>query len=174
MDALEPYLKRGRTLALIGSSGVGKSTLANALLGEERLVTSEIRASDTRGRHATTVRELFVLPSGALLIDTPGLREIGLWDASSGLETAFSDIDALATSCRFGDCTHVKEPGCAIREAIARGELEEARFLSYAKLQRELAHEARRADPEAMAAYQARMKQVWRARSKATRSRTKP
>jgi ribosome biogenesis GTPase len=172
-DALEPYLRRGRTLALIGSSGVGKSTLANRLLGEERLATSEIRLADTRGRHTTTSRELFVLPSGALLIDTPGLREIGLWDAAGGVDTTFADIEALATACRFGDCKHEREPGCAIRAAIADGELEAARWHSYGKLQRELAHEARRHDPEAMAAYHANLKRVFRARAKVTRKMQK-
>lgn len=160
-------------MALIGSSGVGKSTLANRLLGEQRIATGEARASDAKGRHTTTSRELFVLPSGALLIDTPGMREIGLWDAASGVDTAFADLEQLATTCKFGDCQHQREPGCAIRSAITQGELEESRWLSYAKLQRELAHEARRHDPQALAAYRAQLKHVFRARSKATRKSAK-
>jgi ribosome biogenesis GTPase len=173
VDALEPYLRTGQTLALIGSSGVGKSTLANRLLGDERIATSEVRASDAKGRHTTTARELFVLPSGALLIDTPGMREIGLWDAASGVDAAFADIEQLATACKFGDCQHQREPGCAIRAAITRNELEESRWLSYAKLQRELAHEARRRDPQALAAHKVQLKQVFRARNKETRKSAK-
>jgi ribosome biogenesis GTPase len=173
VDALEPYLRTGQTLALIGSSGVGKSTLANHLLGDERIATSEVRASDAKGRHTTTARELFVLPSGALLIDTPGMREIGLWDAANGVDTAFADIEQVATACKFGDCKHEGEPGCAIRAAIKQGELEESRWLSYSKLQRELAHEARRHDPQALAAHKAQLMHVYRARNKATRKNAK-
>jgi ribosome biogenesis GTPase len=173
LETLDRYLRAGRTLALIGSSGVGKSTLANRMLGEERLATSEVRASDDRGRHTTTARELFVLPSGALLIDTPGMRELGLWDAGGGLDAAFEDIEALAGGCRFNDCTHQSEPGCAIRGAIADGLLEEARFRSYQKLQRELAHEARRHDPAAMAAHKDHYKRIFRARARATRASPK-
>ena len=145
LAALERYLMPGRTLALIGSSGVGKSTLANKLLGGERLATSDIRESDQRGRHTTTARELFVLESGALLIDTPGMRELGLWDAAEGFSAAFDDIEALAMRCKFGDCRHEREPGCAIQAAVAGGALDEARLSSYRKLLRELAHEARSA-----------------------------
>jgi ribosome biogenesis GTPase len=163
VDALEPYLRAGRTLALIGSSGVGKSTLANRLLGDERIATRDVRAADEKGRHTTTARELFVLPSGALLIDTPGMREIGLWDATSGVDAAFADIEQLAIACKFGDCKHQSEPGCAIRTAITEGELEESRWHSYAKLQRELAHEARRHDPAAMAARKDQYKRISRA-----------
>ena len=169
LDALDPYLRAGQTLALIGSSGVGKSTLANRLLGEERLATSEVRASDDRGRHTTTARELFVLPSGALLIDTPGMRELGLWEAGDGLDATFEDIEALASGCRFNDCTHQREPGCAIRAAIDAGSLEEARFRSYEKLQRELAHEARRHDPAAIAAQKDHHRRI----TKALRARAK-
>jgi ribosome biogenesis GTPase len=173
VDALDRYQRAGKTLALIGSSGVGKSTLANRMLGEERIATSEIRASDERGRHTTSARELFVLPSGALLIDTPGMRELGLWDAGDGLDAAFEDIDALASGCRFNDCKHQSEPGCAIRAAIADGLLEEARFRSYQKLQRELAHEARRHDPAAMAAHKDHYKRIFRERARATRESPK-
>jgi ribosome biogenesis GTPase len=173
LAVLARYLQPGRTLALIGSSGVGKSTLANALLGEQRLATSDVRASDQRGKHTTTARELFVLRSGAMLIDTPGMRELGLWDAGDGFSAAFDDIEALAAHCRFGDCKHEREPGCAISEALARGELDPARLASYRKLQRELAHEERRRDPQAMAAYKQHNRQILRARARANRSRPK-
>jgi ribosome biogenesis GTPase len=173
LDVLERYLKPGRTLALIGSSGVGKSTLANALLGAERIATAEVRAHDDKGKHTTTARELFVLESGALLIDTPGMRELGLWDAEGGLDAAFDDIEALAAQCRFGDCRHAREPGCAIREAIAHGELEAARLGSYEKLQRELAHEARRHDPQQLAAHNAQLRTVFKARTRAWRNNPK-
>jgi ribosome biogenesis GTPase len=174
VTALERYLQRGRTLALIGSSGVGKSTLANALLGEQRLAVSDVRESDQRGRHTTTARELFVLQGGAMLIDTPGMRELGLWDAGDGFSADFDDVEELATRCRFGDCKHEHEPGCAISEALAKRELDPARLASYRKLQRELAHEERRRDPRAMAAFKQHNRQIFRARNRANRARPKP
>lgn len=173
LEVLERYLQAGRTLALIGSSGVGKSTLANRLLGEERLAISDVRATDDKGRHTTTSRELFVLPSGALLIDTPGMRELGLWDAASGIDATFEDIEQLATACRFGDCKHQREPGCAIHAAIASGQLEQARWRSYEKLQRELAHEARRHNPQAMAAYKDQYRSIFKARARVTKKSPK-
>jgi ribosome biogenesis GTPase len=146
LAVLAEYLAIGRTVALIGSSGVGKSTLVNHLLGESRTATRAIRSADDRGRHTTTHRELFELPSGGLLIDTPGLREIGLFDAEAGIELAFEDIEQRANDCRFHDCRHGGEPGCAIAAAIANGELDRARYAAYQKLKREEAHQARRAD----------------------------
>lgn len=154
LSALDQYLQPARTVALIGSSGVGKSTLLNYCLHEERAAIFEARASDDKGRHTTNARELFVLPSGALLIDTPGMRELGLADADSGMSATFADIDELAESCRFGDCEHESEPGCAIQAALARGELDAARFASYGRLQRELAYEQRRRDQRAMHEHQ--------------------
>jgi ribosome biogenesis GTPase len=144
LDALEPHLGAGETTAVIGSSGVGKSTLINRLLGEERLTVKEIRTDDDRGRHTTTHRELVRLPDGALLIDTPGMRELALWEAEDGLEQAFQDIEELAASCRFRDCRHAVEPGCAVRTALDDGSLDAERYAGYAKLKRELAHLARR------------------------------
>ena len=138
LAGLRPYLGPGQTVCLLGSSGVGKSTLANALLGEERQLVGAERADDSRGRHTTTARELFPLPGGALLIDTPGLRSVGLWDGGSGLEQAFDDIARLADGCRFTDCRHESEPGCAVLAAIASGELAEARLESHRKLEKEL------------------------------------
>jgi ribosome biogenesis GTPase len=137
MDALAPYAGGGRTVALIGPSGAGKSTLVNALLGEDRQATGEVRASDGRGRHVTVARELIPLPSGGVLLDTPGLREIAVVDAGEGIGAAFPDIEALAADCRFRDCTHAGEPGCAVEEAIERGDLARERLDSFHKLRRE-------------------------------------
>jgi ribosome biogenesis GTPase / thiamine phosphate phosphatase len=137
LEALEPHLVPGRTVALLGSSGVGKSTLANRLLGEELLGTAEIR-SDGRGRHTTTHRELVRLPGGALLLDTPGMRQLQLWADESALDETFADVAELARECRFSDCAHGNEPGCAVRAALGDGTLPQVRWDSYRKLQREL------------------------------------
>ena len=137
LDALGAYLETGRTVALLGSSGVGKSTLVNRLSGRDVLATGELR-SDGRGRHTTSHRELVPLPGGALLLDTPGMRELQLWGGEESLEGAFSDVVELAARCRFADCTHEREPGCAVLAAAASGELDAARLASYRKLQREL------------------------------------
>jgi len=137
LDSLDPYLLPGQTVALLGSSGVGKSTLANRLLGEDLLATAELRR-DGRGRHTTTHRELVHLPAGALLLDTPGMRELQLWADESALEETFADVAELARDCRFSDCAHGQEPGCAVRAALGNGSLPQIRWESYSKLQREL------------------------------------
>ena len=160
LEELSAYLRPGVTAALLGSSGVGKSTLVNTLAGEDILETREIR-DDGRGRHTTTRRELVQLPGGGLVIDTPGMREVQLWIAEEGLEEAFSDVTELFEHCRFSDCAHESEPGCAVKEALANGTLSPERWESYLKLQRELAHLERRLDKRAAAEERKR----WRALS---------
>jgi ribosome biogenesis GTPase len=137
LDALSALLPPRRTAALLGPSGAGKSTLVNALLGEARQATLEVRASDLRGRHATTHRELFVTPSGALLLDTPGLRELALWEGAEAIAATYDEVAALAPACRFRDCRHEAEPGCAVRAAAGSGEIDAARLAAFEKLRRE-------------------------------------
>ena len=148
VETVRSHVPDGRTAALLGSSGVGKSTLVNALVGSDLLATQEIR-EDGRGRHTTTHRQLVPLPEGGLVLDTPGMRELQLWDADEGMHAAFADVDALAAECRFADCAHAREPGCVIRAALADGRLEAERFENWRKLQRELEWLARRQDGRA-------------------------
>lgn len=136
-DALGDYLKPRKTIVLLGSSGVGKSSLLNALMGRELMAVRGIREGDDKGRHATTVRQLMMLECGAMVIDTPGMRELGMWDVSSGLETAFADVEQYLGGCKFSDCTHQSEPGCAIKAAIESGALSQKRWESYVTLKRE-------------------------------------
>lgn len=137
LDALEQYLKPGKTVVFLGSSGVGKSSLVNALAGEEIMTVNGIREDDSKGRHTTTHRQMVRLQSGVLIIDTPGMRELGMWETDEGLGEAFSDVEAFLGKCRFSDCRHEREPGCAIRAAIASGELKQSRWESYRKLKEE-------------------------------------
>jgi ribosome biogenesis GTPase / thiamine phosphate phosphatase len=145
LDALREHVFVGRTLALIGASGVGKSTLVNALRGAEVAATAETR-SDGKGRHTTTHRELITLPSGGVLVDTPGLRGVGLWEAVEGIERTFADVEAFTELCRFSDCSHNSEPGCAVLAALDDGELTPRRVESWRKLQREVRYMAMRTD----------------------------
>jgi ribosome biogenesis GTPase / thiamine phosphate phosphatase len=165
---LAAHLAGGRTAALVGSSGVGKSTLVNRLCGSERLATAAVR-SDGRGRHTTTHRELVALDAGGCLIDTPGMRELVLWDAEEGLDRAFEDVDELAVGCRFNDCEHRTEPGCAVREAISSGALDAARLDSYRHLQRELRYLEVRHDARARSEERKR----WMAAGKIGRERAR-
>jgi ribosome biogenesis GTPase len=169
LEALSAWLAPGATVALVGSSGAGKSTLVNALLGEARQAVHEVRASDARGRHTTTRRELFPLPTGALLIDTPGLREFQLWAEAADLGDAFPEIERLAKTCRFRDCRHESEPGCALTGAVEQGTLDPARLESWRKLQRELQWNAARTDQRLRLEREAR----WRAISRSMKHHPK-
>ena len=137
MDRLSRYVQPEKTIVFLGSSGVGKSSLVNALAGEELMSVSEIREEDSRGRHTTTHRQLIMLPNGAMVIDTPGMRELGMWDVSVGLHDAFEDVEEYLGQCRFSDCKHKSEPGCAVRAAIESGDLSPERWESYCKLKSE-------------------------------------
>ncbi|MBR3280859.1 MAG: ribosome small subunit-dependent GTPase A [Clostridia bacterium] len=137
IENIKKYFSKGKTIVFLGSSGVGKSTLVNTLYGEEVMKTAEIREDDSRGRHTTTSRNLIILSNGAMIIDTPGMREIGMWNAEEGINKTFEDIEGLTHLCKYSDCTHTNEPGCKILEAIANGELSEERFNQYLKLLKE-------------------------------------
>ena len=160
LDALAPYLAAGRTVALLGSSGVGKSTLVNLLMGRDLQAVGSVRFDDSHGRHTTTNRQLIRLPGGGLVIDTPGMRELQLWEATAGLDGAFTDIADFARFCRFRDCRHRDEPGCAVMEAVDLGKLPSERLQSYRKLQKELAYQHRKEDPTAMRAEKERWKKI--------------
>jgi ribosome biogenesis GTPase len=167
-DALRARIGPGATAVLVGSSGVGKSTLVNRYVGRELLATKETRADDDEGQHTTTHRELVELPGGGMIIDTPGIRELQLWDGG-GLDEAFADVEQLAAACRFNDCSHSTEPGCAVRSALASGALARERYASWQKLQRELRSIAVRAD----ARLRSEEKRKWQQRARAGRSRAR-
>jgi ribosome biogenesis GTPase len=163
-----------QTALLLGASGAGKSTLTNALLGAETMATGGVRRLDQRGKHTTTVRHLLPVPGGGVLIDSPGVRSLGLAGVTEGLAVAFADVDAVALGCRFSDCAHSGEPGCAIAAACADGSLDERRVRSWQKLAREIAAQQRRGDAKATAAYRRAEKQRWKQISKLARGRARP
>ena len=165
VDEVGARIGPGRTAAFVGSSGVGKSTLLNTLAGAEVAAVREIREDDARGRHTTTRRQLHVLPGGGLVLDTPGMRELALWEGE-GLDRTFGDVDELVASCRFGNCQHNGEPGCAIGAALADGRLTPDRHASWQKLQREAAHHERRVDVLARNAERRKWKQIGKAVSR--------
>jgi ribosome biogenesis GTPase len=167
-DELRARLQPGITAVLLGSSGVGKSTLVNRFAGSERMAVNETRADDDEGRHTTAHRELIELPGGGLVIDTPGIRELQLWD-SGGIDEAFADVEALAAGCRFNNCTHATEPGCAVNAALASGVLDADRYGSWVKLQRELRAIAVRSD----ARLRREEKRKWQLRTRDARTRTR-
>jgi ribosome biogenesis GTPase len=168
VDDLRRHLAGNQTAVLLGSSGVGKSSIINRLLGDERFKTADVR-SDGRGRHTTSHRELVPVPGGGVIIDTPGLRELQLWETDEGLDQAFVDVADLIAACRFSDCQHRTEPGCAVKAALADGSLSRERWESYQKLQRELARLERKLDPK----LQSEERKKWRAMTKSHRKRRK-
>jgi ribosome biogenesis GTPase len=163
LDAVRALLGPGSTGAMVGPSGVGKSSLANALAGRTLAETREIRASDGRGRHTTTARELHLLPGGGMLVDTPGMRELGLYDDAEGVDTAYADVASLAAECRFRDCGHRSEPGCAVAAALDDGSLDPGRYRAWRKLQAEAHRQLLRVDARARAQERARMRTFSRA-----------
>ena len=167
LASVRAHLAPGRTVALLGSSGVGKSSIANALIGDERLRTRDVRESDSRGRHTTSGRQLILLAGGGILIDTPGMRELQLWDTGDSVAGAFADIEALGEGCRFRDCRHASEPGCAVSAAVADGTLAAERLESFRKLQNEQAYQATQQDQRA----QIERRRQWKVLTKAAEKR---
>lgn len=173
LAAIRSHLAPGQTAAFIGSSGVGKSTLINTLTGASALATQPVRPSDDRGRHTTTSRQMIFLPDGGIVIDTPGMRELQLWNTSEGVTQAFDDITSLAANCKFRDCTHKGEPDCAVESAIANGELDAARLENLRKLEAELQFQHRKADPALAAENKQRWKKIHKAQRDSYRLRPK-
>ena len=171
LGAIATYLPPGRTGALLGSSGVGKTTIINRLVGADTRRTRDVREADSKGRHTTTNRELVVLPGGGLIIDTPGMRELQLWDVGDAVRDTFDDVEGLAAGCHFTDCRHDNEPRCAVKAAVVAGTLDASRLESYRKLQGELAHLARQQDERAMLEEKRRAKVITRAANKHIKSK---
>jgi ribosome biogenesis GTPase len=173
LDVLRRYLGVGQTVGLLGSSGVGKSSILNQLIGRELMATRDVRMADSRGRHTTTSRQLVVLPGGGVVIDTPGMRELQLWETGDALGGAFADIEAHAADCRFRDCRHLTEPGCAVRAAVERGAIAAERLESYQKLSAEQAFQTRQQDVRAQLDQKRRDKVLTKAANKHIKSKRK-
>lgn len=168
-DFFQDYLKEGMTSVVIGSSGVGKSTLVNYLIGDQRIKTQEVREDDDKGKHTTTSRSLYASRFGGLIIDTPGMRELQLSDHTDGVQAQFADIEQLMSSCRFTDCRHETEPGCVLREALENGQLDEGRWKNYLKMAAEVRHEMRKKDKSLLA----EERKIWKKRNSEMRERQK-
>jgi ribosome biogenesis GTPase len=166
LEALNPFIGAGQTVALMGSSGVGKSTIINRLMGKETQRVQEVRSGDDRGKHTTTHRELILLPTGGLIMDTPGMRELQLWVGGRGLQDAFEDIETLTRQCHFRDCQHLNEPDCAVRQALEDGSLDAGRFENYRKMQKEMSHLETKQDQRAALAQKEKWKKIHRALKK--------
>ncbi|WP_397386448.1 ribosome small subunit-dependent GTPase A [Paenibacillus terrigena] len=170
-NELKPYLAEGMTIALLGSSGVGKSSIINQMLGTESQKVQGVREGDDRGRHTTTHRELFILPDGALMIDTPGMRELQLWDADEGFSSSFQDVESLTEQCFYSDCQHQEEPRCAVRMALENGSLEQGRYDNYNKMKAELAYLARKEDAKLRQQEKLKWKQITKSMRSSHKSR---
>ncbi|HSN65412.1 MAG TPA: ribosome small subunit-dependent GTPase A, partial [Fusibacter sp.] len=166
IESLKKYVSTGKTIALLGSSGVGKSTLVNTLTGSQVLKTQEIREDDSKGRHTTTHRELVLVPGGGLILDTPGMRTLSLWEAEEGMEKMFGDIESIIKTCRFNDCKHEREPGCAVRDALRKGTIDMPKWQSWLKLQKEIRHLEAKKDNKIRAIEKLGVKKVSRTRTR--------
>lgn len=173
VDALRPFITAGSTVAVIGSSGVGKSTIINQLLGQSHLATGEVRSIDSKGRHTTTRRELVILPGGGILVDTPGMRELQLWSDSETLGSAFGEIEELISECKFADCTHSSEKGCAVLQALENGDLPQEQWTNFLKMKKELHHLETKADLNAMLEKKNKWKKIHKDQKEMYKSRNK-